>query len=84
MTSGAMYPGVPDVSWAFSLRQMRAIPKSVILKYPKHSHQHYRLSYDDWPISVNDLLTVCFNDEVLRFDVAMDDVLGVEVLETLD
>ena len=84
MTSGAMYPGVPEVSCAFSLRQMRAIPKSVILRYPKHSHQQYHLSYEDWQKSVNDLLTVCFDDEVLGFDVAMDDVLGVEVLETLD
>ena len=84
MTSGAMYPGVPEVSCAFSLRQMRAMPKSVILRYPKHIHQQYHLTYEDWQKSVINPLTVCFDDEVLRFDVAMDDVLGVEVLETLD
>ena len=32
-----MYPGVPDVSWAFSGLQTLAIPKSVIRKYPSES-----------------------------------------------
>ena len=34
ITSGAIYPGVPEVSWELSALKIRAIPKSVTLKYP--------------------------------------------------
>ncbi len=35
MTSGAIYPGVPDVSSLFYCRRYLAIPKSVKYAYPK-------------------------------------------------
>ena len=32
-----IYPGVPEVSYELSGLQLLAIPKSVTLKYPKHT-----------------------------------------------
>jgi hypothetical protein len=41
MTSGAIYPGVPDVSEELSGDQYLAIPKSVSFKYPFESKTRF-------------------------------------------
>ena len=41
-----MYPGVPEVSWEFSGLHTLAIPKSVILKYPKQHWEDLALYLD--------------------------------------
>ena len=82
MTSGAMYPGVPDVSYAFSSRQTRAIPKSVMRTYPivKSEGNHVTDSLG-LLLKVWCKLTIGLNYEVLRLYISMNNILFMEVLE---
>ena len=50
MTSGAMYPGVPEVSFEFSGCQILAMPKSVILMYPLLSNTRFSGFMSQWII----------------------------------
>lgn len=67
MTSGAIYPGVPEVSLEFYSLNSFAIPRSVKCKYPKFS-----LNY-----------TLVVKYKILRLNIAMNDVFAVYEFESL-
>ena len=67
MTSGAIYPGVPEVSFPLSGFQYLAMPKSVTLTYPK---------------IMLIIFTITVQNQIFWFYISMDNLFIMQIFQT--